>query len=129
MKSEVISHKYQEGDKAVTALFADAIRAAHRSTILRHKTGAAIYDAKGNLVSVGWSHVPEMTFKKTPFSMHAEHHACRRAGHVMDAHSIIIVTIARKSGNITSGAPCSVCLDMLVQQGFKEIHYSEAYNG
>lgn len=105
-----------------------AIQVARRSTIRRHKTGAVITDSKGNVISVGWSHVPSYSLKDTPFSMHAEHHAILRAAQSKRSvrnGRIYIATIASKSGNVTSAKPCNVCAALLREVGIKEIIYTE----
>jgi deoxycytidylate deaminase len=104
----------------------DAARAALRSTIKTHKTGAAIYDRKMRLLSIGWSHVPEGVLVETPWSKHAELHAWERCPRPERpyADSIVIVTIT-KNGYITMGAPCDACANLINGTPIKNVYYSQ----
>lgn len=111
------------------SVFADAIVAAERSTIRRHRTGAAIYAKDGTLLSNGWSHVPAEHYTETPFSMHAEHHALSRL-RVCDygrAHTIVIATLT-KGGNVTCGEPCPACARKLNGTPIQEVIATQRIN-
>lgn len=105
--------------------FNDALKAAKRSTIRKFQTGAAIYDRHGNLLATGCSHVPEFRLCSTPWSRHAESDALRRCHNLNDAHTIVIATISRKSGNVTSGKPCPACAKELSRTPIRDIVYTQ----
>lgn len=104
--------------------FDDAIRAARRSSVRRFKTGAAIYDFRGNLLAIGWSHPSAERWTATPFSMHAEHHAIARLVPGADPRAIVIATISKK-GNITVGRPCADCARLILRAGIGEVTYTQ----
>lgn len=105
-------------------LFEDAIKAAERSSVRRHKTGAAVYDSNMNLLAIGWSHVPEGKLVSTPWSKHAENHALARAHGKGVPHTIVIATLT-KAGNVTKGDPCSSCAAQIKRAGIKRIFYTQ----
>lgn len=105
-----------------------AIKLAHRSTNKRHKTGAVIVNSKtGDIISTGWSHKGQTTWKTTPWSTHAEMHAILRAPHpkLLEHATIYIATVCSKSGNLTSAKPCSSCGALLSGAGIKQVIYTE----
>lgn len=88
-----------------------AEHAARRSTLKRHKTGAAIF-SKNGLIQTGWSHVSHINLKQTPRSMHAELHAIIRSakyGRVPLKDTTIYVVTLTPGGNRTVSAPCPCC--------------------
>lgn len=109
-------------------IFADAIRAAQRSTIRTHKTGAAIYARNGDLLTIGWSHVTRPVWTETPWFMHAEHHALvRLATHRWtkgDPYRITVATLTR-GGDVTCGNPCAACARKLEAYGIKIIETTQ----
>jgi deoxycytidylate deaminase len=110
------------------AIFEVAINAAKRSSIRKFKTGAAIYDSRWRLLSIGWSHVPEGTLDRTPWSKHAELHAWERAASFQDSAFIIVIATLTAKGNITCGAPCSACAMMLAATPINKIYYTQRFN-
>lgn len=99
-----------------------AVYAARRSGIYKFKTGAAL--VKDNkVVEIGWSHVGEIAWSKTPWSTHAEVHAIRRAGPLAAGCDLYIATISRK-GNITMAYPCNSCEDYLRNTEIKTVRFS-----
>lgn len=100
----------------------EAAYIASRSTLKYHMTGAVIADAKGKRVSVGWSH--HILYREgSGWTMHAECHAIERAlPNLPIGGSIYIATVARKSGNITTGKPCSRCKYMIEKAGLNVVH-------
>lgn len=95
---------------------------AGRSTLKYHATGAVITDAKGKLVEVGWSH--HILYRPNAgWTMHAECHAIERAlPNLPIGGTIFVATVARKSGNITSGKPCPKCAYMIQKAGLTVVH-------
>lgn len=54
--------------------------------------------------------------------MHAEHHAiCRCNNDELEGSTIVIVTVSRKSGNMTDATPCAFCMQSIHRVGIKEI--------
>lgn len=101
----------------------ETIKIAKRSTHKRYLTGAVIFNKQGDVVSKGWSHTGMKMYNL--LSVHAEMHSLWRAKHLdLNGHSIYIVTIAGKSGNITTGKPCANCAIALRSVGIDKIYYS-----
>jgi tRNA(Arg) A34 adenosine deaminase TadA len=95
---------------------------AARSTLKYHQTGAVIVDAKGKRISVGWSH--HILFREgAGWTCHAECHAIERAlPNLPVGGTIFVATVARKSGNVTSGKPCPKCAYMIKKAGLNVVH-------
>jgi cytidine deaminase len=104
--------------------FKDALRAAHRSQLKRHRTGAAVYDSKGELLSIGWSH-PCMMYSTTTRSQHAEHHALGRLPYGAVPHTVVIVTLTKADKFAKSSHPCESCRSLLDKYDVQEIITSE----
>ncbi len=99
-------------NSTVSVSFRDAMKAARRSHLYKFRTGAAIYDGRWNLLSMGWSHIPTSPLVTTPRSKHAEHHAIERCSEIQRARYITVATISRR-GNVTCAAPCPSCYALL----------------
>jgi tRNA(Arg) A34 adenosine deaminase TadA len=95
---------------------------AARSTLKYHQTGAVICDKHGKLISVGWSH--HILYRvDRGWTMHAECHAIERA--IPDlpyGGTIFVATVARKSGNTTTGKPCPRCDYLIKKAGLNVVH-------
>lgn len=95
-----------------------------RSSIKRYQTGAVIVQRK-EIVGIGWSHRSGIRYSQTPFSCHAELHAISRPPKAsLVGATIYIVTISRKSGNITSGKPCGICRAIIYKVGIERVVHS-----
>jgi deoxycytidylate deaminase len=99
-----------------------AMRVAGRSELKRFHTGAALFDSRGDLVSAGWSHRCEVRMARYR-SMHAEHHAIRRAGRPVDGGVAAVATISAR-GNWTMSLPCDECRSLLEQAGITTVYYT-----
>jgi len=103
-------------------LFA-AMSVAERSELKRFHTGAALFDERGDLISTGWSHRCEARLARYR-SMHAEHHALRRARWA-DVHGgVAAVATVSARGNWTTSAPCDECASILQQAGIVTVYYT-----
>jgi len=98
------------------------MRVAKRSELKRFHTGAALFDAAGNLISTGWSHRCEVRLARYR-SMHAEHHAIRRAGLSLNGGVAAVATISAR-GNWTHSMPCEECTSLLVQAGIEKVYFT-----
>lgn len=104
-------------------MFNATVKIAKRSTHKRYLTGAIIFDKRGEAVSTGWSHTGFKMYNM--LSVHAEMHSLWRARHLdLNGFSIYIVTIAGKSGNVTTAKPCINCAIALRSVGIDKIYYS-----
>jgi deoxycytidylate deaminase len=105
-----------------------AYKIAQRSPVRRFQTGAVI-EKNGEVLSTGWSHASERNMACYR-SMHAEMHAITRAD-IRDTigATIGIITISRKSGNRTDGAPCWFCLNNIKKFGIEKIVFSTPGGG
>lgn len=101
-----------------------AIKIAERSTNKTHKTGAAIYDRKGNLIANGWSHIgmPRLSL----YSTHAELHALRRSHKPIQEATIYIATLAAKNSHLALGKPCKDCVRALRDSGVTKVVFTTA---
>lgn len=99
-----------------------AMRVAGRSELKRFHTGAALLDRHGRLVSTGWSHRCEPRLVRYR-SMHAEHHALRRAGRSVIGGTAAVATISAR-GNWTMSLPCDECRSILEQAGIVTVYYT-----
>lgn len=108
--------------------FRIAENAAKRSRLKHHRTGAALFDKKGRLIEVGWSHtISPGSLTTTPWTKHAEHHAIERASKILSldvCETIVVVTLTR-SGNLTMAAPCDACRKKINDTNIKNVIYSE----
>lgn len=108
-----------------------ALKAARRSTIKRHHTGAAIFDRSGKLISIGWSHRTHVNLSTTPYSMHAESHAIFRAIQTGQAHrlkgaTIAVATICASTNRrpIVDAKPCTPCGVFIKSAGITDVIYT-----
>lgn len=101
----------------------DIVKIAKRSTHKRYLTGAVIFNRHGDVLSKGWSHTGFKMYNL--LSVHAEMHCLWRARHLdLTGCSIYVVTIAGKSGNLTTGKPCINCAIALQAAGVEIFFYS-----
>lgn len=106
-------------------LWRQAEKQANRSIFKLFKTGAVIFDKKGNILSRGCSH-PSHGIPPRP-SVHSEQDAVRRAGNIVGS-TCLIVTI-NKSGNYAcSSKPCAFCTHILYNAGVENVIYAERCN-
>ena len=107
-----------------------AMDVALRSPLLRFHTGAVLLDRAGRIISSGWSHRSETRMASTPYSIHAEHHALRRAGVDVDGGTAIVATRSRR-GNWTNSRPCPECARLLADAGIEHVIYTtpEGWHG
>jgi len=98
-------------------------KATYRSTHKRHMTGCVIVK-KNNILSDGCAHSSSLRLREL-ISMHAEIHALARGRNedLTDA-TAYVMTMARKSGNLTYSAPCLTCAVALRSAGIKEAFYT-----
>lgn len=99
-----------------------AMSVAGRSELKRFHTGAALFDSRGVLVAMGWSHRCEVQMVRYR-SMHAEHHAIRRAKHSVDGGVAAVATMSAR-GNWTMSLPCNECRSLLEQAGITAVYYT-----
>lgn len=99
-----------------------AMRVARRSELRRFHTGAALYDHRGDLVATGWSHRCEVRLARYR-SMHAEHHALRRAGRSVAGGTAAVATVSAR-GNWTMSLPCEECRSILERAGIHTVYYT-----
>lgn len=98
------------------------MRVAGRSELKRFHTGAALFNDRGRLIATGWSHRCETRLARYR-SMHAEHHAIRRAGVTVAGGTAAVATISAR-GNWTMSAPCDECRSILEQAGILIVYYT-----
>ena len=105
------------------SVLAHAMDVAERSPLLRFHTGCVIVDKKGRIISTGWSHRSETRMASTPYSIHAEHHALRRAGVGVSGGTAIVATKSRR-GNWTNSMPCRECARLLEDAGIEHVVFT-----
>ena len=104
---------------------------ALRSTIQSYKTGAVIFDKKGNVVSSGTSHLPYKFSIGEKRSVHAEDHALDKISHISDKSNLSIVIYTLNWSGInhtTSSRPCPPCAQRLLRAGLRHVYYAERDN-
>jgi deoxycytidylate deaminase len=106
----------------VPAVLTAAMRVAGRSELKRFHTGAALMNRHGDLIATGWSHRCEPRLVRYR-SMHAEHHAIRRAARSVDGGTAAVATISAR-GNWTMSLPCDECRSILEQAGIATVYYT-----
>lgn len=99
-----------------------AMKVAGRSELKRFHTGAALFDHRGDLIATGWSHRCEPRLARYR-SMHAEHHALRRAGLSVYGGVAAVATVSAR-GNWTTSLPCDECRSLLEQAGITTVYYT-----
>ena len=102
-----------------------AEKQARRSVFKLFKTGAVIFDKKGNILSKGCSH-PTHGIPPRP-SVHSEQDAVRKAGNVQGA-TCLIVTINKTGNYACSSKPCAFCTHILFNAGVENVIYAERSN-
>ena len=102
-----------------------AEKQANRSVFKLFKTGAVIFDKKGNILSKGCSH-PAHGIPPRP-SVHSEQDAIRKAGNVEGA-TCLIVTINKTGNYACSSKPCAFCTHILFNAGVENVIYAERSN-
>ena len=108
----------------------NAIAAALRSEYTTYKVGAAIYNKRGSLLSVGFNkqktHVRQAKWafevgQPLRQFLHAEIDALIKCRHG-DPHSIVIVRLTSKG--LAMAKPCAVCQRALLETSIVKIFYS-----
>lgn len=102
-----------------------AFSQAQRSTLKAFKTGAVVFDRKGNIIGKGCSHIAINSRGK---STHAEEHAIHNAGKHIEQAKVLIVTIGRSGNPAFSSRPCFTCVRMMKKYLISEIIYPERLN-
>lgn len=98
-------------------------KATKRSTHKRHMTGCVIVK-KNKIISNGCSHSSSFRLNELS-SIHAEIHALGRGRHDDLTNAVAyVMTMARKSGNLTNSAPCQTCAIALRAAGIKKAIYT-----
>lgn len=104
----------------------EAARIAKRSHFHRHRTGAIITNSKGQIISNGWSHVPNGGTQLR--SLHAEMHAIARGRHNdLNGATIWIVTLT-KANYRTIAQPCAHCAIALAGAHIENVVFSSDRN-
>lgn len=102
-----------------------AEKAAKRSTLNRHRTGAVIFSKNDGVISDGCSHHCENAIHP---STHAEADAISRAYNNIRGASIVIVTLTKGNNYARSSRPCLKCLLHMDKVGLGFIVYAECQN-
>jgi deoxycytidylate deaminase len=109
-----------------------AIAAALKSEYTSHKVGAAIYNKKGALLSVGWNkqktHVKQAKWafevgQPLRQFLHAEIDAlikCRYG----KPHTLVVIRIANTG--LAIAKPCAVCARAIFDEGIKKIYWTNS---
>ena len=117
------------GEKPRPDIYKHLWKAARRSTHKRHQTGCVITNGTGGILASGCSHSSSFRLNEL-HSIHAEIHASWNSKQFSfdqqyDRNPIAyIMTIARKSENITYSAPCLTCAIALKTRGINTVVYS-----
>lgn len=91
----------------------------------RFRLGAAIYDKKGKLVSIGWNKQKthpkygSFIFKRIHAEGDALIKALRSSKSLKDGYAVVY----RRNGNVAKPCPC--CETMLREAGLKEVYYTD----
>lgn len=107
-------------------VWAEAERQARRSPLLKFRTGAVLWTPGNGVISTGTSHHTEQAMSRVS-SMHAEHHALRRASNAAGAE-IVVVAIGAPGNWTHSACPCYSCARMLLARNIAMVHYA-LWNG
>lgn len=109
-----------------TWMWLAAEKQALRSNLSNFRTGCAVYDRRGRILSTGCSHASERSSRWT----HAGEHACGRmrpALSKLDAHCVV-VTVTKGGGWAWSSRPCARCANTLYQYNIAKVSYAERCN-
>jgi pyrimidine deaminase RibD-like protein len=99
-----------------------ALGIALRSPIMSFKTGCVI--VTDDDVFTGWSHRSHISLKSTPWSMHAELHALKRARWDVEGATVYVANISAR-GNITTGRPCrESCWPLMEKLKIEKVIYT-----
>lgn len=108
------------------------IKEAEKSNMPIFKVGAVIFDGK-RIISVGHNRKGicgkiHPKYQNSKDSVHAEQSAIIKTKNwnKLCGASIIIVRL-NKSGNMSMGFPCEMCLNMINHVGIKHVYYSSYY--
>jgi deoxycytidylate deaminase len=94
----------------------------------KFQLGAAIYDKKGRLISVGWNK-PKTHPKYGSFiykTIHAEGDALIKALKTRQSLKGAYIVVYRKRGN--RAKPCPCCEAMLREAGIEKVYYTDGPN-
>ena len=107
-----------------------AIKAALKSEYHTYKVGAAIFDKRGNLLSVGWNkqktHVKQAKWafevgQPLRQFLHAEIDALIKCKHG-DPHTIVVVRLT--ANGLAMAKPCAVCARAIQETGIVLINWT-----
>ena len=110
-----------------------AIREAEKSSMPIFRIGAVIFDGK-RVISSGHNRKGMCAkihpkYQNSRDSVHAEQNAIIKVKNwnKLSGMSIIVVRL-NKSGKMSMGYPCEMCINMIHHVGIKEVYYS-TYDG
>lgn len=110
-----------------------AITEAYKSNMPIFRVGAVIFDGK-RIIAYGHNKKGicgkiHPKYQNNKDSVHAEQNAIMKVKdwNKLNGTSMIIIRI-NKSGKMSMGYPCEMCLNMICHVGIKEIYYS-TYDG
>jgi tRNA(Arg) A34 adenosine deaminase TadA len=84
----------------------------------------AVFVYKNEIISNGCAHASSFRLRELA-SIHAEIHCLARSRHLNLTGAVAyVMTMARKSGNLTFSMPCIVCAIALRSAGIKEAIYT-----
>jgi len=94
----------------------------------KYRLGAAIYDKKGRLISIGWN--KQKTHPKFGSfiynRIHAEGDALLKALKKKSSLKGSYIVVYRERGNLAK--PCSCCEGMLREAGIEKVYYTNGSN-
>jgi len=98
---------------------------ASRNGYGKYRLGAAIYNKKGKLISIGWNkHKTHPRYGSHIFSrIHAEGDALIKALKTRKSLRDSYIVVYRQNGN--RAKPCPCCESMLREAGIKYVYYTD----
>lgn len=106
--------------------FVDMARCAALKSVMTHRHGSVVVDARNHVVSVGVNHVKR--FMSHTFSVHAECDALfkarRRRGTLRDC--VMFVVRVGKDGTLRDSKPCAACQCEIEHHGLRRVLYSKS---
>jgi deoxycytidylate deaminase len=104
------------------------VKQAKRSSFMKFKTGAVIFDSKtGDIFSSGCSHDRINSLVSTN-SVHAENDALQKVYGPLNGKSILILTLNQSGRIARSSRPCYSCSAFIVRREIDFIYYPERLN-
>ena len=109
-------------------IWSAAVKQANRSTFIKFKTGAVIFDNKtGEIVSSGCSHDRIDSLVSTN-SVHAEIDATKKVYGNLTGKSILILTLNQSGRIARSSRPCYSCASLMARREIDFVYYPERLN-